>query len=137
MSQAQSEMSTIMVRLDQLHTGDLGRGWGALVKNFMDNAVGPVRPLMWLLLGAVLMVLLIACGNAASLLLARAANRMRELGMRAALGAGRGRIVRQLLTESLLIGVAAGVIGVGLAYIFCISSYILTRATFRASMRHR
>ena len=60
-------MSTIMVRLDQLHSGDLGRGWGAFVKNFMDNAVGPVRPLMWLLLGAVLLVLSIACGNAASL----------------------------------------------------------------------
>ncbi len=115
-SQAQSEMSTIMVRLDQLHTGL--RGWGAFVKNFMDNAVGPVRPLMWLLLGAVLLVLLIACGNAASLLLARAANRMRELGMRVALGAGRGRIVRQLLTESLLIGMAAGVLGIGFAYIF-------------------
>jgi predicted permease len=118
-SEAQADMSSIMTRLDQLHSGgDLGRGWGALVKNFMDNAVGPVRPLMWLLLGAVLLVLLIACGNAASLLLARAANRMRELGMRAALGAGRGRIVRQLLTESLLIGVAAGVLGIGLAYLF-------------------
>ena len=117
--EAQAEMSSIMSRLDQLHSvATLGRGWGALVKNFMDNAVGPVRPLMWLLLGAVLLVLLIACGNAASLLLARAANRMRELGMRAALGAGRGRIVRQLLTESLLIGVAAGALGIGLAYFF-------------------
>ncbi len=117
--EAQAEMSGIMKRLDPLHSdGELGRGWGALVKNFMDNAVGPVRPLMWLLLGAVLLVLLIACGNAASLLLARAANRMRELGMRAALGAARGRIVRQLLTESLLIGVAAGILGIGLAYFF-------------------
>jgi putative ABC transport system permease protein len=116
--EAQAEMSGIMSRLDQLHTGELGRGWGALVKNLTDYAVGLVRPLMWLLLGAVLLVLLIACGNAASLLLARAANRARELGMRMALGAGRGRIVRQLLTESLLIGVAAGVLGVGLAYLF-------------------
>jgi predicted permease len=136
-SEAQSEMSTIMVRLDQLHTGDLGRGWGAFVKSFMDNAVGSVRPLMWLLLGAVLLVLLIACGNAASLLLARAANRMRELGMRVALGAGRGRIIRQLLTESLLIGVAAGVLGIGLATSSCTFCWISIRGTFRASMRLR
>jgi predicted permease len=117
MSQAQSEMSAIMVRLDKLHSADM-RGWGALLTHFMDNAVGPVRRLMWLLLAAVTVVLLIACGNAANLLLARAANRTRELGVRIALGAGRKRIVRQLLTESLLIGVAAGIIGVGLACLF-------------------
>jgi predicted permease len=114
--QAQLEMSTIMTRLDTLHTGL--RGWGAFIKGFLDSALGPVRPLMWLLLGAVFLVLLIACGNAACLLLARAANRMRELGMRVALGAGRSRIIRQLLTESLLIGLAAGAIGVGVAWIF-------------------
>jgi predicted permease len=119
-SQAQSEMSAIMVPLDKLHPVKIfaERGWGALVKGFMDYAVGQVGRLLWLLLGAVSIVLLIACGNAANLLLARAANRMRELGVRVALGAGRRRIIRQLLTESLLIGVAAGVIGVGLAGIF-------------------
>jgi predicted permease len=115
--EAQAEMTTIMARLDKLHTGEL-RGWSALIENFMDNAIGPVRKLMWMLLGAVSLVLLIACGNAANLLLARAANRMRELGVRAALGAGRGRIIRQLLTESLLIGTAAGVLGIGFAYLF-------------------
>jgi predicted permease len=117
---AQSEMSTIMVRLDKLHGVSMfpERGWGALVKSFMDYAVGQVGRLLWLLLGAVTIVLLIACGNAANLLLARSSNRMRELGVRVALGAGRKRIIRQLLTESLLIGLAAGVIGVGLAAIF-------------------
>jgi len=119
-TKAQSEMSTIMVRLDKLHGVSMfpERGWGALVKSFMDYAVGQVGRLLWLLLGAVTIVLLIACGNAANLLLARASNRMRELGVRVALGAGRRRIIRQLLTESLLIGLAAGMIGVGLAGIF-------------------
>lgn len=116
-TQAQTEMSAIMLRLDTLHSAEM-RGWGAYVKSFMDNAVGPVRGLMSTLLGAVALVLLIACGNAANLLLARAASRVRELGMRVALGAGRGRIVRQLMTESLLIGATAGAVGVALAWLF-------------------
>jgi predicted permease len=116
-AQAQAEMSAIMARLDKLHDPQF-RGWRALVENFVDSTVGNVRSLMWLLLGAVSLVLLIACGNAANLLLARAASRMRELGVRVALGAGRNRIIRQLLTEALLIGVAAGAIGVGLAFLF-------------------
>lgn len=116
-SQAQAEMSTIMARLDKLH-GDDKNVWGALAKSFMDTSLGPVRPLMRLLLAAVSLVLLIACGNAANLLLARAADRARELGVRAALGAGCSRIVRQLLAESLLLGLAAGVIGVIFAYLF-------------------
>lgn len=116
-AQAQAEMSSIMLRLDRLHSAEM-HGWGAYVKSFLENAVGPVRGLMAMLLGSVFLVLLIACGNAANLLLARAAGRMRELGVRAALGAGRGRIVCQLMTESLLIGTTAGAVGVALAWIF-------------------
>jgi putative ABC transport system permease protein len=116
-AQAEAEMAAIMVRLDRLHNPQV-RGWGASVKNFVDSTVGHVRSLLWLLLGSVAIVLLIACGNAANLLLARAASRMRELGVRVALGAGRSRIIRQLLTEALLIGLAAGGLGVGFAYAF-------------------
>ncbi|MBS1803827.1 MAG: ABC transporter permease [Acidobacteria bacterium] len=121
---AEAEMTGIMARLDKEYAGDpngeLGpiRQWGALIRRFTDMSIGPVRPLMRLLLAAVGLVLLIACGNAANLLLARAAERARELGVRTALGAGRGRIVRQLLTESMLIGAAGCGLGVGLAYLF-------------------
>jgi predicted permease len=114
-AQAQAEMAAIMVRLDELHQM---KGWGALIENFVDSTVGHVRSLLWLLLCAVSIVLFIASGNAANLLLARAAGRMRELGVRVALGAGRSRIVRQLITEALLIGLAAGSIGVAFAYLF-------------------
>jgi predicted permease len=116
-AQAQAEMAAIMVRLDKLHNPQM-RGWGALVQDFVDSTVGHVRSLLWLLLGAVCIVLLIACGNAANLLLSRAVGRMRELGVRVALGAGHGRISRQLLTEATLIGVTAGTIGAGLAFLF-------------------
>ena len=86
-----------------------------MLKPFLQFAIGPVRPLMWLLLGAVSVVLLIACGNAANLLLARASSRTHELGMRATLGASRGRMIRQMLAESLLLGLAGGCAGMILA----------------------
>ncbi len=114
--QAQAEMSTLMSHLNLQHNADT-RGWGAYVKPFRDSALGPVRPLMLLLMGSVGFVLLIACGNAANLLLARAAARTHELGVRATLGARRGRLLRQMLTESLMLSAAAGLVGVGLAWL--------------------
>ena len=113
---AQAEMATLMSRLDLLHTVNM-RGWGVLIESFRESALGPVKPLMWLLLGAVGFVLLVACGNAASLLLARAAGRTHELGVRATLGARQGRLVRQMLTESLLLGAIAGFTGIAMAYV--------------------
>jgi predicted permease len=121
--QAQAEMTGIMARLDKQYTADprdagLPREWGSLIESFTGISIGPVRPLMRLLLAAVGLVLLIACGNVANLLLARTAERARELGVRAALGAGRGRIVRQLLTESMLVGVGGCAVGIALAMLF-------------------
>ncbi len=121
--QAQAEMAGIMARLDKQYAADpadavVPRQWGALVESFTGVSIGPVRPLMRLLLDAVGLVLLIACGNVANLLLARASERTRELGVRAALGAGRGRMVRQLLTESMLLGIGGCAVGIALAMLF-------------------
>ena len=115
--EAQAEMQAIMARLSLLHNPGQ-REWSGLVKSFQEIALGPVQPLMLLLMGSVGLVLLIACGNGANLLLARAVSRTHELGVRATLGARRGRLLRQMLTEALMLSTAAGVVGVGLAWLF-------------------
>jgi len=108
-------MNAIAKRLSDQYPGS-NRNNGIVITPYYELIVQNIRPVLQMLLGTVTMLLLIACSNLASLMLARAESRQRELALRAALGAGRGRLIRQVLAESAMLAAAGGVLGVGLAY---------------------
>ena len=116
LAEARTELALIARHLAEEYPKS-NAGFSMIPYPLQKELVGDVGSTLWLLLGAVGLVLLIACVNIASLLLARAVSRERELAMRVALGAGRGRLARQCLTESAILGVGGGLLGVGLAFV--------------------
>jgi predicted permease len=109
---ARADLQAIAAQRAQDHP-DTNAGWGVTVRPLHEQAVGALRPALLLLLGGVTIVLLITCINVANVLLARSAGRGRDLAIRSALGASRKRLVQQALTESVLLSVAGGIVGLG------------------------
>ena len=114
-SQAQADLDTVTTRLSQEHVSTYRGGFSASIRSLHEELVGNLRRAMLVLLGAVGLVLLIACANVAHLRLASATSRYREFAIRAALGANRARVVRQFMTESLLLSFIGGALGLTLA----------------------
>jgi predicted permease len=117
LAQAQAEMDAISARLAREFPQTDGRGWGAVVIPLQEEIVGNSRTMLLLMFGAGGLVLLIACANVGNLLFARALSRRKEIAIRLALGAARGRVFQQLLAEALLLAAVGGAVGVLLAYV--------------------
>src|SRR5216683_6646269 len=115
LKQAQVNMNTISSRLEQQYPDD-NKGWGAVVVPLHNDLVSDVRPALLVLLGAVAFVLLVACVNVANLALARTLSRRKEIAIRTALGASSARVMRQVLTESVLLALAGGALGLTYAH---------------------
>lgn len=116
-AQAMTDLQPILENLQRQHPDDFPKQWRIRLRTFKETFPSGIQDALWILFGAVGLLLLIACVNVSNLLLSRAAYRRREIAIRASMGASRFRLIRQLLAESLLLGIGGGILGVALAYL--------------------